>query len=331
MCKQSATHLLETLGQVELKPTENLRKPLIALVLNKRNTLKNTMPLIDLDSPMKKAYWSSYYCGNVLLQEGKKISSQLCRARWCIRCNRIKTAELINGYKHLLNDFIAPHLVVVTMKNCKGRGLKSQHKKMNQAFQQCRWKIDRKHGIKINGIRTWECTYNIQRDDYHPHFNVLIDSSEGASLFLRYWMEYWQKKQGFKSVNRGGQSVSKIESVKGLLEVFKYTTKLSVSHEEEYKAQDWIYQCVKGKRLAQPFGNLRKVKIAEEKTHQEEVEALANQIDIWAWEKEYKHYVNSWGETLVAEEEVEALESELKEQKQKNKYKPKHEERYKPK
>jgi hypothetical protein len=331
MCETSAPYLLETLGQVELKAIENHRKPLISLVLNKRRTLENTMPLIDLNSSMKKAYWNSYHCGSVLLQEGKKISSKLCRARWCIRCNRIKTAELINGYKHLFEKFQAPHLVVVTMKNCKGRELKSQHIKMNEAFQQCRWKIDRKHGIKINGIRTWECTYNMERDDYHPHFNVLIDTSEGATLFLRYWMEYWQKKQGFKSVNRGGQSVKEIEGVKGLLEVFKYTTKLSVSHEEEHKAQDWIYQCVKGKRLAQPFGNLRKVKIADDKTHQEEVEALANQIDIWVWEKENKHYVNSWGEMLVTEEEVEALESELKIEKQirqQNKHKQ-HE--YKPK
>jgi hypothetical protein len=209
---------------------------------------------------------------------------------------------LINGYKHLLEDFKEPKLVVLTMKNCPGRELKAYYQKMVDAFKLATRNITKTHGLKLNGIRTWECTYNKETDEYHPHFNVVVDTKEGAELLRSYWMKYWQSRVGEKHISIKGQSIQDIQGTDGLLEVFKYVTKLAVKHEEQTKAQDWIYQCTKGKRLAQPFGTLRKVKVKNEDIQVDIVEGEEG-IETWCFENDVKHYVNAHGETLVSDDE----------------------------
>ena len=90
--------LLDTLAQLR---TETPSKPPVTLVKRaKAKFLTNglSFPLIDLNSPLKKSYWLTWHCTSVLLQEGQKITSRYCNNRWCIVCNRIRTAKLINGY-----------------------------------------------------------------------------------------------------------------------------------------------------------------------------------------------------------------------------------------
>jgi len=49
--------------------------------------------MIDLkDSPLIKQYWNTYYCASTLFQESGKITSRYCSNRFCIVCNRIRTA-----------------------------------------------------------------------------------------------------------------------------------------------------------------------------------------------------------------------------------------------
>lgn len=305
MCS-SSSYLLDTLETSGYHYLPKQREVLVKRTLQKATTLENTFKLIDhskkVSSPLLKAYWTTYYCGGAILQEGQKFSFRRCKKKWCRTCSHIRTAELINGYKHLLEDFKEPKLVVLTMKNCPGRELKAYYQKMVDAFKLATRNITKTHGLKLNGIRTWECTYNKETDEYHPHFNVVVDTQEGAELLRSYWMNYWQSRVGAKHININAQSIQDIEGTDGLLEVFKYTTKLAVKHEEETKAQDWIYQCTKGKRLAQPFGTLRKVKVKDESIQVDTVEGEQGN-EIWVFENEVKHYVNAHGETLVTDNE----------------------------
>ena len=103
-------------------------------------------------------------------------------------------------------------------------------------------------------------------------------------------------------MNTQAQFITPISKSKDLLEVFKYVTKLAVSHQEETTAQDWIFQCTRGKRLAQPFGNLRRIKIENEPTQVDEVPG-ETENEIWVFEYDAEHYVNAYGETLVSDEE----------------------------
>jgi hypothetical protein len=292
-------HTLETTGY---SPPPNPRETLVRRTLQKGTTLENTFKLIDLNSPLKKSYWKTYHCGSVILQEGEKFHFQKCKQKWCRTCSHIRTADLINGYKHLLNDFVEPQMMVLTMKNCKGRELKSTYSNMIHAFKLATRNITKTHGIKIDGIRTWECTYNQKTNEYHPHFNVVVDTPEIAKLLRAYWMTFWENRVGAKHVNIVAQFITPIATPKDLLEVFKYSTKLAVSHDEETTAQDWIYQCTRGKRLAQTFGTLRRVKIANEPSQIDEVKG-ETEHEIWSFELEVSHYVNAHGETLVSDDE----------------------------
>jgi hypothetical protein len=295
-------YLLDTLETTGYSPLSKSRQTLVRRTLAKATTLENTFKLIDQKSPLEKQYWKTYHCGKELFQEGDKFTFLRCKKKWCRTCTNVRTANLINGYKHLLNDFQAPQLMVLTMKNCKGRQLKNTYTKMLEAFKLATRNVTKTHNLKISGIRTWECTYNQETDEYHPHFNVVVESKEAAELIRSYWLSYWTDRVGAKHVNTQAQFITPISKSKDLLEVFKYVTKLAVSHDDETKAQDWIYQCTNGKRLAQAFGSLRKVKI-EDKAIQEDIVLGESDIEIWIFEDEVKHYVNSHGETLVSDRE----------------------------
>ena len=305
MCN-SSSYLLDTLETTGYYYLPKDRETLVKRTIQKATTLENTFKLIDysrkVKSPLEKAYWKTFHCGSEMLQEGNKFSFRRCKKKWCRTCSHIRTAELINGYKHLLEDFKEPQLLVLTMKNCPGRELKSYYQKMVDAFKLATRNITKTHGLKLNGIRTWECTYNQEANEYHPHFNVVVDTKEGAELLRSYWISYWKNRVGVKHININAQSIQNIQGTEGLLEVFKYTTKLAVKHEEETKAQDWIYQCTRNKRLAQPFGTLRKVKIESNEVQEDLVKGEQGN-EIWIYENEVKHYLNAYGDTLVSDDE----------------------------
>ena len=295
-------HLLDTLETTGYYPLSKGRETLVRRTLAKFTTLENTFKLIDLNSPLQKQYWKTYHCGSVILQEGEKFHFHKCKKMWCRTCCHIRQANSINGYKHLLETFANPQMVVLTMKNCKGRELKSAYSNMIHAFKLATRNATKTHKLKINGIRTWECTYNQETDEYHPHFNVVVDSKEAAELIRSYWLSYWTGRVGAKHVNTQAQFITPISTTKDLVEVFKYSTKLAVSHDEGTKAQDWIFQCIMGKRLLQPFGNLRRIKIENEPTQVDEVPG-ETENEIWVFEYDAEHYVNAYGETLVSDEE----------------------------
>ena len=67
---------LDTLETTGYSPPPNPREPLVRRTLQKGTTLENTFKLIDLNSPLKKAYWKTYHCGSIILQEGEKFHFQ---------------------------------------------------------------------------------------------------------------------------------------------------------------------------------------------------------------------------------------------------------------
>lgn len=299
MCREvthTHRHLLDTLETSGHFVLTDERQKLVRRTFQKSQTLENTFKLIDLNSPLIKEYWDTYHCGEILLQEGDKFSSQRCHKKWCQRCNHIRTANLIEGYKHLLDEFESPTLLVLTMRNCKGRELKGYYSKMVTNLKRATRNIRKTHGINPKGIRTWECTYNSKEDTYHPHWNVICNSWEEAELIRSYWMNSWGDKTDIKA-----QSIQTIEGERGLLEVFKYVTKLSVKETEETIAQDWIFQCTKGKRIVQAFGGLKKEK--EVREPQEDIERVEGEenIEIWKFEKEEQNYISGAGVLLVSD------------------------------
>ena len=127
--------------------------------------------LIDLKSSLNKSYWQTFHCSKVILQEGKKITSRYCNQRWCLTCNRIRTAKMINGYSEPLSKFKEPQFVTLTIKNVKGVNLKASIELMNDSLKDIRKNLKKTYGKTLKGLRKYECTYNKKSNEFHPHFS----------------------------------------------------------------------------------------------------------------------------------------------------------------
>lgn len=214
--------------------------------------------LVELDSPLKKAYWNTYYCCKTLTKhhatEGNNdtITGKYCKNRWCMVCSRIRTAELMNKYFELTGTWDDKQFVTLTIPNVPASDLSLAIDNMLIDFKRIQ-EVMRKRKTPIIGIRKLECTYNPIRDDYHPHFHVIIRGSDSAKELLLQWLER------NPTASNLGQDVRPANN-DDLKELFKYFTKIisgkRLNGERKIVARslDVIFNAVLGRRTFQAFG-----------------------------------------------------------------------------
>lgn len=244
-------------------------------------------------SGMEKAYWRTWHCASVIEQKGKKLTSKYCGSRWCLVCNRIRTAKMIRGYGDTLNSFDQPMFVTLTIPNVKDVDLKKTIENMIVTFRKIQKNLKFRK-INMIGVRKLECTYNTETDEYHPHFHFIVDGLSEAEELVNGWLK------SYPSANRGAQDIA--PATKGsVLELFKYTTKLvnslgkkkkgklaKTSQIVSVKALDVIFSAMQGKRTFQPFG-IKKAKDLENCEEITDLDAqLYEQLEVdrvqrWRW------------------------------------------------
>ena len=153
---QLSTRLYNGLNDNALSQKVSLQKRARA----KAFTSSYIYDLIDLKSPLLKSYWDTTRCTSIVLQEGKKITSRYCKQRWCLVCNRIRTANMINGYREPLAELKEPQFVTLTVVNPKAKYLKSTIEDMNTSIKAIRKNLKKTYNIELKGLRKYECTYN---------------------------------------------------------------------------------------------------------------------------------------------------------------------------
>lgn len=251
--------LLDTLAQ----PRKVLEKPLLPegctpnkIFLQRRARRKAitdaiVFKLIDLKSPMHKSYWQTYRCTRTIIQEGNKLSSRYCNQRFCLVCNSIRTAKLIRGYESEIKALTNPYFVTLTVKNVKGYTLRKTIDTMQKDFVSIKDKL-RKRGIALKGIRKIEVTFNETTQEYHPHFHCIIESCKSSFAL---WME-WKRTHPAASIK--GQDIRHADT-NSPAELFKYFTKM-LTKDGQFLAEpmDIVFRCMKGKRVFQPFGGIKK-------------------------------------------------------------------------
>lgn len=230
--------------------------------------------LIDLDSPLKKSYVNTVFCCRTLHQDGDKITAQYCNNRWCIVCNRIRIGKAINGYLPQLKALKEPYFVTLTVPNVKGSDLRGTITGMTKTWRLLYQCLKKRH-IDVVGIRKTECTYNPVRDDYHPHFHMIVDGKDLAAIIHDEWLQrnpnaIW-KAQDIRPADEGS-----------MLELFKYFTKLITKEALYIPALDTIFQAMAGLRVFQPFGIL-KVSEDVEDIVAEVIEDLERKEVFWEW------------------------------------------------
>jgi hypothetical protein len=294
--QESSPSYLDTLELTAEIFQDKTHERLYYSALRKDSTISKLKGILDVtDRKYHKDYWKAYHCNSTLFQDGTKLIGSLCRKRWCHNCNRIKTAEMINGYQKPLQELEAAdlfYLVTLTAPTVEERQLKAEIVKRYQSWKRVKDRL-RKQGITIQGIRKLECT--LSKGKYHPHFHLLIQGKAAAELFLKYWLEE------FPTAKIVGQDIRPIQANgKDLVEVFKYAVKEFVKDETTAYASHIIYQALKGKRVFQSFGKIRKVKEPkEEKTEVEQCTFLKPKLDIWYYQDKEIDYVNAYGEIAI--------------------------------
>lgn len=270
---------LDTLAQLPPKsPFGNNKGVLLKRARAKYHTQKVVLGLVDIGSELNQYYWNAYHCCDTIKQNGKEFTSTYCNTRICHVCNRIRTAKLMNGYLPQLKDRNLS-FVTLTIPNVKKDELKRTISEMIKTATLIIRNMRERKSISANGIRKIEVTYNKESNTYHPHFHLLVDN--GADEILSQWLKR------YPTAKRIAQDIRPADQ-NSLNELFKYSTKIiegktGKTIEIHCNALDTIMIALKGKRIFQPFGDIRKVSEEVEQLDVQEIEEVEPTNEIWHW------------------------------------------------
>jgi plasmid rolling circle replication initiator protein Rep len=298
--------LLDTLAQLSTRsPESDTKNVLKRRAVAKYITNEIIFPLIDENSILKKSYWRTYHCSSVLLQDGQKITGKYCNNRWCIVCNRIRTAKMINSYLPVIrSEILDPYFVTLTIPNVPGEELKSVITGMTGTIRKINNSTFRRKNFRLKGIRKLECTYNSTSNDYHPHFHFILAGEKAGQELINAWLNHYPE------ATRIAQNIKKADEG-SLVELFKYSTKvvtgknfIKQGNQIELKvhpaALDAIFRAFYGKRVFQSIG-IKKLVLSEEidEIQAQEIEGLINACEVYSWEQDASDWVSSTGELLT--------------------------------
>ena len=143
-----------------------------------------------------------FFVADVMLQKIKLTSSNFCEFSFCPGCeNRLarKNALKISALMQYLHDDHQKEFIFLTLTspNVSAENLSQEITKFNRAFNRL---MVRKEVVPVikGYVRKLEVTYNSKRNDFHPHFHVLIAVNKsyfgGSRTYLPHakWLELWQ-------------------------------------------------------------------------------------------------------------------------------------------
>jgi hypothetical protein len=271
--------------------------------------------LAELRGDLEQSYRNTVYCSSTITQHDGQLHAEYCGNRWCLVCNRIRTAKAINAYLPVVETWDDPHLVTLTVRNCSEGELEAVLKEMFSTFTSCKRSIKRTHKRKFKALRKLECTHNTVRDDYHPHFHSIVEG-EAAALLLR---DLWVKRFGERAVIQA-QDVRRCDE-SSLREVFKYFTKLTTKGKDGKRRMvpaeklDVIFKAMRGRRVWQPVGfSLPKEQESDVEGERLDVSASpackrVTEAVLWQWEQDVADWVDAeTGEVLSDYEPSEGLQ-----------------------
>lgn len=209
-------------------------------------------------------------CGDYLTfladfeMENRKLHrGNFCKNRFCPMCtwrtsckDTFKISILMEHLRKEENkEFI---FLTLTTPNVKGDKLEEEIINYNKAFKRL---MERKEVKKIvkGYIRKLEVTYNSDKtsksyDTYHPHFHVVIAVNKSYFTSKNYyinrdrWLELWQEATGDSSITQVDVRKSKINNLKEVYELAKYSAKDS-DYLISKSVFEIFYKSLKGKQL----------------------------------------------------------------------------------
>ena len=294
---------LDTLAQLDHSAQKRAYATLKKRAIAKYYTNEILYPLIDLKNEREDMYWDTFHCVKTLTQDTDgKITSRYCKNRWCIVCNRIRTAILINKYKPILDTMETRFVTLTTERSgaCKTEAdLKVALDDMKHNFTRVWRRLKRKYG-SVTAIRKIEITWNWKKEHFHPHFHVVLQNkSDEAAYLVKQWLSV------FPLASEHAQDIS-VTTQNSTIELFKYFTKMwkRIENPDTQKetrvlpyppdVMDTIFKVMYRQRTIQSYGG--KIAPIEEDFDTSVAtifsEEKRSEMIWWNWEQDVKSWVN---------------------------------------
>lgn len=285
---------LAQLGNPTLPKVTEVQNKFQKASRRKRLTNAVVSKLAQLDSPLKKSYTNTFYCNDVVLQEGNKATRKYCNNRWCLVCSSVRTAKAINGYKKPLQDLGTTYFFDLTIRSVKAKDLPATITKIYKAFRYIHHNILRlKYGIELKGVRKIECNHNKIKNTFNPHMHFIANGKPCELILLKsLWLNYFPN-----DTDIDGQDMPQKVDEKILNEMFKYFTKMVVDSDFNPVANDVIFRAMKGKRVYQPLG-IKRVSEEVENLIAEDIDFHPEQSEVWVYQNNKFDWVNGRGQTF---------------------------------
>ena len=212
---------------------------------------------------------------------------------------------MINGYAEQLLTLIDPQFLTLTIPNVPAEELRETVKTMRKTIRKIQDNRRKASKPLITGVRKLECTYNVDRNNYHPHYHFIIESESIANEVINEWLLF------FPTANIKAQKTINATDCK---ELFKYFTKLTSKTGEKYnngsklidewaypEAIDLIFQAIANLRIIQPMGGIKLVKKAEEVDELQTID-LDETVKITEGITLYTWYNDNWVDFTTGEQ-----------------------------
>ncbi|MEX2957274.1 protein rep [Staphylococcus pasteuri] len=192
------------------------------------------------------------------LEKKKLYKSNPCKNRFCPMCAWRKARKDALGLS-LMMQYIKQKedkqfiFLTLTTPNVTSDNLESEIKHYNESFRRLSNRKNFK-SIAKGYVRKLEITYNKKRDDYNPHFHVLIAVNKSYFTDKRYyisqkeWLNLWRDVTGISEITQVHVQKIKQNSNKELYEMAKYSGKDS-DYLINQKVFDAFYKSLKGKQI----------------------------------------------------------------------------------
>ncbi|HHE6313745.1 TPA: protein rep, partial [Staphylococcus aureus] len=203
------------------------------------------------------------------LEKQKLYKANSCKNRFCPVCAWRKARKDALGLSLMMQyikqqenkEFI---FLTLTTPNVMCEELENEIKRYNNSFRKL---IKRKKvGSVIKGyVRKLEITYNKKRDDYNPHFHVLIAVNKSYFTDKRYyisqqeWLDLWRDVTGISEITQVQVQKIRQNNNKELYEMAKYSGKDS-DYLINQKVFDAFYKSLKGKQVLVYSGLFKEAK-----------------------------------------------------------------------
>lgn len=192
------------------------------------------------------------------LEKQKLYKANSCKNRFCPVCSWRKARKDALGLSLMMQyikqqekkEFI---FLTLTTPNVMSDELENEIKRYNNSFRKL---IKRKKvGSVIKGyVRKLEITYNKKRDDYNPHFHVLIAVNKSyfkdtkSYISQKEWLNLWRDVTGMPEITQVQVQKIRQNNNKELYEMAKYSGKDS-DYLINQKVFDAYYRSLKGKQV----------------------------------------------------------------------------------